>query len=126
MSEKVLKTDFAKFTFMDNHTVMAEANDGINIDANKVKVAIDLIEQELPGDYGLILNRNSDYSVTPIEVYQFFASIKRLKAIAIVRANGRDFLPNNLEKELFGNLVEKFTSIPSAHEWMKTVFVAEE
>lgn len=120
----VLKTDFGQFIFLDEHTVVAEANHGVNIDGSKVQHAIDLIENELSGDYAIILERKEDYSVMPVEVYQFFASVERLKALAIVSYKGRDFLPDNMEKTIYKGRVEKFTSVDQAHAWIKSIFSA--
>jgi hypothetical protein len=122
MATNILKTEFAKFIFIDDQTVIAEAYDGVNIDGKKIRFAIDLIENNVPGDYALILNRKADYSVVPVEVYKFLASLERLKAIAIVRYKARDFLPENMEAILFEGNIKKFFSINEAHEWIKTVF----
>ena len=121
MAIKELCTDFGKFTFLDKKTVVATANHGTNIDATKVQLAIDLIENELSGPYALILDRKSDYSIVPVEVYSFFSSIKRIKAIAIVRYNEREILPNNMEEKIFGKNIEKFSTINEAHEWTNSL-----
>ena len=118
---KIIKADFGTFTFLDEQTVAATANHGVEIDRTKAQYAIDLIEKEMPADYGIILDRKADYSVAPIEVYQFFASQERLKAIAIVTYNRRDFLPDNLEEKLFGSSIQKFASIMEAHNWIKYI-----
>lgn len=121
---KTLETDFGRFTFLDRHTVVAEARKGVNIDGNKVKEAILLIEQELPGDYAMILDRKADYSVAPVEVYRYFASIQRLKAIAIVNYHRRGFLPEDMERRLYGGEIESFTSIAAAHDWVQEKIVS--
>lgn len=122
METKTLKAYFGQFFFLDDHTVVAQANEGVNIDGKKVQFAIDLIEKELPGDYALILDRKTDYSVVPVEVYKFFASREKLKAIAIVTYKERHILPENMEQRIFKGSVEKFTSINDAHEWLQTIF----
>lgn len=126
MENKTIKADFAQFIFLDDSTVVARANDGVNIDGKKVQYAIDLIEKELPGDYAMILDRKADYSVMPVEVYKFFASREKLKAIAIVTYKGRDFLPDNMEQRIFENKIEKFSSINEAQEWIKGLFLEVE
>jgi hypothetical protein len=117
MATKTLKTDFGQFIFLDDQTVVAEAYDSVSIEGKKVQDAMDLIENELPGDYTLILDRKADYSIVPVEVYKFFARLERLKAIAIVRYRDRDFLPDNMEQRVFKGRIEKFSSIKEAHEW---------
>ena len=119
MFVKKLETDFGKFTFLDEYIVVAEAYSGVNIDASKVSRAIALIENEINGDYAMILDRKSDYSVVPIEVYNYFASVKRLKMIAIVSYRSPDFLPNNMENRIYKGRMEKFASIGEAHSRIK-------
>lgn len=119
---KTFETDFGRFVFLDDHTVVAEAYRSVNIDGQKAKSAIALIEQELPGDYVMVLDRKADYSVAPIEVYEFFASIKRLKALAIVNYRRRGFLPEDMERRIYGGQIENFTSIEDAHDWAKSLF----
>ncbi|WP_196141181.1 hypothetical protein [Aliikangiella sp. G2MR2-5] len=121
MTQKVHEIDFGLFTFLDDSTVVATAKEGVNIDAVKVQQAIDLIENELVGGYSLILERKYDYSIMPVEVYKYFASLKRLKAIAIVSSSGRKFLPDSMEQNIFGRDIEMFVSIEDAHEWLKSI-----
>jgi len=122
MTIKSIESDFGQFIFLDEHTVVAKAYAKENIDAAKVKHAIELIEKEQPGDYGIILDRSSTYSVMPVEVYRFFGSITRLKVMAIVKYREIDVLPENMEQKISGKPVMKFSAIDDAHEWVKTFF----
>lgn len=122
MLEKIIESDFGRFTFLDEHAVVATANSGVNIDAEKVQQAVDIIERELPGDYVIILDRKVDYSVMPLEVYKYFASVDRLKALAIVSYRDREFLPNNMERRIYAGRTEKFSCINDAHDWVKKLF----
>jgi hypothetical protein len=115
-------TGFGQFSFLDAHTVVATAHDGVEIDGQKVQQAIALIEKELTGDYALILNRKEDYSIVPVEVYKYFGSLGRLKAIAIVMYSHREFLPGDMEQRLFKGMLGKFNSIEKAHSWLKEIF----
>lgn len=126
MAEKVIKVDFGQLTLLDDQTVVATAKEGANIDGAKVKIAIDLIESELPGDYSLILERKYDYSVMPVEVYKFFASLKKLKAIAIIANSDRTFLPDNMEQRIFGRDLEMFPTIEKAYEWINSLLSKED
>lgn len=123
MTSKLIKTDFGQFTFLDDHTVVATANEGVNIGEDNAQRAIDLIEKELPGRYSLILNRKNDYSVSPIAVYKYFASIKRLYAIAIVSHSDRKFLPDQMEQRIFKGKIAMFSSIEKAHAWINALQV---
>lgn len=116
------ETSFGTFDFVDAHTVIASAHEAVEIDAAKVKHAIELIEETFDGDYALVLNRRSDYSVMPMQVYQFFSAIPRLRAIAIVRYNRREMLPDDMEMRLFDGPLQKFSTLEDACAWVKTLF----
>ena len=121
MTEKTIKSNFGQFIFLDDHAVVAEANYGVNIDADKAQYAIGLIEKELLNDYAMILDRKADYSIMPIEVYEFFNSRERLKAIAIIEYKKQSVLSGDLEQRIFKGLIEKFASKDDAHEWINEV-----
>ena len=110
MTEKTIKSKFGQFIFFDDHTVVAEASYGVNIDADKAQYAIELIEKELSHDYAMILDRKADYSIMPIEVYELFNSRERLKAIAIIEHKKPNILSGNLEQRIFKGEIEKFRS----------------
>lgn len=118
MTEKTIKSNFGQFIFLDDHTVVAEASYGVNIDASKVQYAIELIEKELLHDYAMILDRKADYSIMPIEVYEYFNSRERLKAIAIIEYKKQSVLSGNLEQRIFKGVIEKFVSKDDAHAWI--------
>lgn len=122
MNSKIINIDFGQFNFLDERTVVATAHEGENIDAKKVHDGIALIEQTLPGNYALILNRKNDYSIVPVEVYKYFASLERLKAIAIVHYSNREFLPDNMEQRIFGRTIQKFKTVDDAHDWLNSSF----
>ena len=119
---KTIDLDFGQFVFLDDHAVIAAANEGANIGPGHAQKAVEMIEEKLPGDYALILDRKADYSVMPLEVYRYFDSLKRLKAIAIVKYKDRDFLPNDMESLLYSGMIKKFDSIEDAHHWVKALF----
>lgn len=122
MELKTIRTTFGEFSFPDHHTVVATAHKGVEIDADKVQQAITLIEQTLPGDYAMILNRKEDYSFVPVEVYNYFGRLDRLKAIALVIYSDREVLPENMEQRLYKGKINKFNSIENAHDWVKELF----
>lgn len=121
---KKIEVEFGSFTFLDDTTVVAEAKKGVEIDGEKVSFAIEIIEKELPGDYAMILDRKHDYSVLPVPVYQYFASRERLKALAIVSHRVNPFLPEGMEKRIFGRDIETFYSVEMAHAWAENLLHA--
>jgi len=118
---KYLDTDFIHISILDNKTVLVEAMEGVEINLEKSKYANELIESEMPGNYGMIINRKADYSIVPVDVYNILNSLKKLKAIAIVVYNRRNFLPVETEKKLFKGRLEVFNSVQEAHQWVSQV-----
>ena len=118
---KYLDTDFIHISILDDKTVLVEAMEGVEIDLEKSKYANELIESEMPDDYGMIINRKADYSIVPVDVYNILNSLKKLKAIAIVVYKSRNFLPVETEKKLFKGKLEVFDSVQEAHQWVLQV-----
>ena len=98
---KYIDTDFIHICILDTTTVLVEAIDGVEIDSEKSQYANRLIENEMPGDYGMIIDRKADYSIVPLDVYRNLNNIKKLKAIAIVVHNKTNFLPIASEKRMY-------------------------
>lgn len=113
---KHLHNDFMHISILDSMTVLVEAREAVEIDYEKAKHANELIEAEMSGDYGMIIDRKSAYSIVPIDVYKILNNLKHLKAIALV-VHKRNFLPISTEKKLFKGKLEVFDSIKEAHEW---------
>ena len=118
---KYIDTDFIHICILDNTTVLVEAIDGVEIDSEKSRYANCLIESEMPGDYGMIIDRKADYSIVPLDVYRNLNNIKKLKAIALVVHNKTNFLPIDLEKRMYNGQLEVFQYIKEAHEWISHV-----
>jgi hypothetical protein len=118
---KHIDTDFIHICIIDDKTVLVEAIDGVEIDKEKSQYANCLIENEMPGDYGMIIDRKSDYSIVPLDVYRNLNNIKKLKAIAVVVHNKTNFLPIDSEKRMYNGELEVFQYIKDAHEWLSRV-----
>lgn len=118
---KYIDTDFVHISILDDKTVLVEAIDGVEIDDEKSRYANSLIEREMPGEYGMIIDRKSDYSIVPLDVYRNLNNIKNLKAIAIVVHNKMNFLPIDSEKRMYNGELEVFQYIKEAHEWINRV-----
>ena len=117
---KYIDTDFIHICILDDHTALVKAIDGVEIDDEKSKYANKLIENEMPDNYGMIIDRKADYSIVPIDVYRNLNKIEKLKAIAIVVHNKTNFLPIESEKRFFNGKLEVFEYIKEAHEWITT------
>ncbi|MDH5473802.1 MAG: hypothetical protein OEY61_13205 [Gammaproteobacteria bacterium] len=117
---KYIETDFIHISILDDRTVLVEAIEGVEINHEKSRQANELIESNMPGDYGMIIDRKSDYSIVPHDVYNILNSLAKLKAIAIV-VHKKNFLPISTEKKLFRGKLEAFSSIQQAHEWIASI-----
>ena len=118
---KHIDTDFIHICILDNKTVLVEAVDGVEIDSEKSRYANCLIENEMPGNYGMIIDRKADYSIVPLDVYRNLNNIKKLKAIAIVVNNKTNFLPISSEKRMYNGELEVFQYIEEAREWISRI-----
>ncbi len=118
---KYIGTDFIHISILDTRSVLVEAMDAVEIDLEKAKYANQLIENEMPGDYGMIIDRKADYSIVPVDVYNILNNIEKLKAIAIVTYNKKSYFPISIEQKLYKGKLEVFQSIQQAHEWIDQV-----
>lgn len=118
---RYIDTEFIHISILDDKTVMVEAIDGVEIDGDKSKYANGLIQDAMPGNYGMIIDRKADYSIVPLQVYENLNRIEKLKAIAIVIHDKNNFLPINTEKKLYNGELEVFQYIKEAHEWINAV-----
>ena len=118
---KHIDTDFIHICILDNKTVLVEAVDGVEIDSEKSRYANCLSENEMPGNYGMIIDRKADYSIVPLDVYRNLNNIKKLKAIAIVVNNKTNFLPISSEKRMYNGELEVFQYIDEAREWISRI-----
>lgn len=116
---KHIHTDFIHISILDTKTVLVEAMDGVNINLAKSIYANQLIANEMPGDYGMIIDRKADYSIVPVDVYNVLNSFERLKAIALVVHNKKSYFPVTAEKKLYQGKLEIFQTIIQAHKWLE-------
>ena len=116
---KNIETDFIHISILDTKTVLVEAMEGVDINLEKSKYANQLISDEMPGDYGMIIDRKADYSIVPVDVYNVLNSFERLKAIAIVVHNKKSYFPVSAEQQLYKGKLEVFQTINQAHQWLE-------
>ncbi len=118
---KTIETDFIHISFLDEEVVLVEAKHGVEIDAAKASYGNQLITDEMPGDYGMIIDRKEDYSIVPVEVYKILNSLPHLKAIAIVRHRPATTVSIDMEQRLFKGPLEVFDSVENARKWINGV-----
>lgn len=118
---KHIDTDFIHISILDDETVLVEAMEGVDITFEKSKYANQLIANEMPANYGMIIDRKADYSIVPVDVYNVLNSFKRLKAIALVMHNKKSYFPVSAEQKLYQGKLEVFQTINQAHKWINKV-----
>jgi len=118
---KNIETDFIHISILDSRTVLVEAMEGVDINLEKSKYANQLIANEMPGNYGMIIDRKADYSIVPVDVYNVLNSFERLKAIAIVVHNKKSYFPVSAEQQLYKGKLKVFQTINQAHKWLKEI-----
>ena len=118
---KHIDTDFIHLDILDSKVALLEAVEGVEIDNEKSKNIIKFVENEMSGNFGFNIDRKSDYSIAPIEVYTNLNQCDRLKAIAIVMHNKTNFLTSNYEKRFYNNQIKIFVNVSDAHEWVTSV-----
>jgi hypothetical protein len=116
---KNIETDFIHISILDTNTVLIEAMEGVDINQEKSTYTNQLIANEMPGNYGMIIDRKADYSIVPVDVYNVLNSFERLKAIAIVVHNKKSYFPVSAEQQLYQGKLEVFQTICQAHQWLK-------
>lgn len=116
---KYIDTDFIHISILDAKTVLVEAMYGVEIDLEKSRYANQLIANEMPANYGMIIDRKADYSIVPVDVYNVLNSFERLKAIALVVHNKTSYFPVSVEQKLYQGQLEAFQTINQAHRWIE-------
>ena len=116
---KYIDTDFIHISILDAKTVLVEAMYGVDIDLEKSRYANQLIANEMPANYGMIIDRKADYSIVPVDVYNVLNSFERLKAIALVVHNNKSYFPVSVEQKLYQGQLEVFQTINQAHRWIE-------
>lgn len=125
---KNIDAEIMQIHVLSPEVVFASASKGARIDlGNKQHVyrltyAYQSIENAMKHSYGMIIDRNSQYSILPIEAYNSFNDFKNLKAIALVIDKGRRFFPVEFEKDLYQGEIEIFETIDQARSWIESIF----
>ncbi|MGH1470583.1 MAG: hypothetical protein ACRBCS_05280 [Cellvibrionaceae bacterium] len=115
---KVVDTKLMTISFISDSVVLVRAKPEVNIDKEQSSLVNKLIEDTMPNDYGMIIDREADYSIMPVEVFGILNKIKTLKAIAIVVHRDSSAKATAIDKLLFKGHLKVFFSIPEAYLWM--------
>ena len=108
---------FVNISFIESQCALIEVKYGVNIDLQKSIKIKELIESNIQGDFGIIINQIGDYSIDPTEASDIINSLPNLKAIAIVNQKNTTASLT----DFFNQKIEFFTSIKEATEWISSV-----
>ena len=117
---KKIDTGYCDVTFLDDKLLVIEARDGVEITADVSSRGYDAIEKEMPGDYGVIIDRIKDYSIAPVEVYDIMNRRQRLRAVALVAHRQTTVRSAEMERRLSIKPLECFLNLEDAVSWIRT------
>jgi len=115
--DNLLETSKIDGIAVNQTTVILRAKSGESLEGGDAKKIIELIEQKLPGDYFLVIDRINDYSVSPVGVYKYLNSRERLKGIGIVTYRSISNSVSTVEKSLCEKPLQVFASLATALDW---------
>ena len=107
-------------TFPNTHSVIAQGKSGANVDRDMVRQVHQVIHDHLGGDYGMIVDRREDYSLAPVQVFDFLNNWVPLKAIAIVTHRTMSKTIAQIDQSLSNKPLALFDSIEEAQAWIDT------
>jgi len=118
--KETLILDFCKLTFYDKY-VVAEINEGININKAYNKTLIDIIS-EFYGEksFVYITHRINSYSVNP-HIYPKTALVKSLVGFAVVSKDFKSKVNARIEQMFFNKPFEIFTDLDNAFKWANKI-----
>lgn len=116
---RIIELEALTIAFIDDVTVLVRAKPEVTIDFDKAKETNELIQDSMPGDYGMIIDREADYSIMPVEVFGVLNKIEKLKAIAIVAHRNSSLTTAKIDKLLFKKQLDVFFSLTEAHRWIQ-------
>lgn len=112
---------YGSAVFIDERIVYMRMKEGVNVTLEGARSSHTQIAKQMPGPYGLLVDRVHDYSVAPVEIYEFLNTIDNLKAIANVVY--RDSTQSALlpAMRIYKGHFESFGSVEEAHAWLDLV-----
>lgn len=118
---ETIETQHVVCHILSDHTAMIRAKAGANINGETALEATGFIAKSMPGDYAIIIDREEDYSITPVPVFNVINKMEHLKALAIVTHMDHSATMTDLDRMLYKGELEVFDSVESAQEWIDTL-----
>ncbi|WP_460231088.1 hypothetical protein [Aurantivibrio plasticivorans] len=116
---------YGSAVFIDDHIVYMRMNEGVEVKLSGARSTHRKIAEHMPGNYGILIDRVHDYSISPVELYEYLNSIENLKAIAnvVYRENTKSSLAT--AERIFQGHFGYFSSVEEAHAWLNSVLTEE-
>lgn len=112
-------TETVEGSIIDDFVVVLRAKSGVTIDIDEATAIIAAIEAKLTGDYGILVDRVNDYSVSPVGVYQFLNTRSRLRAMALVLYRPISMAVSDIETSLANKPIKVFDNVDAANTWLR-------
>lgn len=116
---KTIELEKTKLVFIDDQIVITETKRDVLIDHATVKQAYDIIEEELSGNYTLIIDRRNKYRLMRFEVAKEDEQRDRLKGIAVVTYNNTALQMAKMDKHASKKPFAIFDQLDEAIAWAK-------
>lgn len=118
---KEIDAEYAKLSLYDDRIVLVETKPGVIVEGEMVRKALDLVEQHVAVDYGVVINRKNEYKLLRFEIYGEVNNRDRLKGIAIVTHSKAADMLTDLEAPLCRKAFAKFGNVDEALIWAKNL-----
>lgn len=114
----IIETETIRAKKLSDNIILVEAKPEVAVNKDNASHANKLIQEAMGCNYGMIIDRKSDYSLDPVPVYQILNSIDTLKVIAIVLQQNASTSLLDMEKKLFNSPLEAFWNLDIAQAWV--------
>lgn len=107
---------------LNDRVALIRVRAGMEVGYDNGREVLHQIDDAMPADYGIIIDRAEDYSLDPVAVYQISNNLSRLKALAIVVYRDRSMLTAEIDKRLSRKDIAIFSTIDEAKTWIESKF----
>jgi hypothetical protein len=116
----------AILTVLDEHVVLVETKAGVTRDRHMTRQLYEEVEQMLPGEYSLVVNRKNEYVMWCVETYDETNGRERLRGIAIVTYQAINALMIEYEAKLCQKPFKNFNRVDEAVSWAKSLHATQQ
>lgn len=116
---KTIELEKTNIVFFDEKIVIIEPKKNAIIDRAVVKQVYDIIEENLTGNYNLIIDRKNKHKSIRFESAKEDEQRDRLKGIAVVACNNTVLQMAELDKRISRKPFVIFTQLENAIAWAK-------